>query len=69
MIRAAERVRADLQAEIPLDQVAAVQQGKAKITKAVHVAFADGSSIELECGKLEKVEDFVSAFESAKAGS
>ena len=56
----------ELQAEAPLDQVADVQLGKAKLTKAVQVAFADGSAIELECGKLEKVDDFVSAFRAAK---
>lgn len=59
----------DLKAEIALDQVADVHLGKAKITKAVQVAFADGSAIELECGKLEKVDDFVSAFTAAKAGT
>ena len=58
----------DLQAEVPLEQVAEVRSGKAKITKAVEVAFADGSAIELECGKLEKVDDFVSKFTAAKAG-
>jgi hypothetical protein len=56
----------DLKAEIPLDQVSDIRQGKAKITKAVQVEFADGSAIELECGKLEKVDDFIAAFKSAK---
>ena len=59
----------DLQAEIPLGEVAGIEQGKAKITKSVQVAFADGSGIELECGKLEKVDDFISAFKAAKAGT
>lgn len=57
----------DLQAEVPLDEVADISPGKAKITKAVQVAFADGSGIELECGKLEKVDDFISKFTAAKA--
>ena len=56
----------DLQTEIPLDQVADVKLGKAKITKAVQVEFTDGSAIELECGKLEKVDDFIAAFKQAK---
>lgn len=58
----------DLQAELPLDQVAAVELGKKKIMNAVHLGFADGSAIEVECAKLEKVGDFVSAFQAAKAG-
>jgi hypothetical protein len=59
----------DLQTEIPLDQVADIRLGKAKITKAVQVEFTDGSAIELECGKLEKVDDFISAFKGAKGSA
>ncbi|HYO60479.1 MAG TPA: hypothetical protein VEU29_01110 [Actinomycetota bacterium] len=59
----------DLKAETPLDQVVSIEQGNAKITKSVVVSFADGSGIELECGKLEKVDDFISAFNSAKASA
>jgi hypothetical protein len=59
----------DLQTEIPLAQVADIRLGKAKITKAVQVEFTDGSAIELECGKLEKVDDFIAAFKAAKGAS
>lgn len=59
----------ELQAEIPLERVADVTLTGQKLTKNVQVAFADGSAIELECGKLEKVDDFISAFRGAKAGA
>jgi hypothetical protein len=59
----------DVKAEQPLSDVVSVEQGDAKITKSVVVSFSDGSGIELECGKLEKVDDFISAFNSAKASS
>lgn len=59
----------DLQAEVPLDQVADVRTEKGALMRKVHVAFVDGSSIALECGKIEKVEDFISAFTTAKAAA
>lgn len=59
----------DLKAELPLDQVVSIEQGAAKITKSVLVSFGDGSGIELECGKLEKVDDFIAAFNRAKASA
>jgi hypothetical protein len=59
----------DLQVEVPLDQVSHVELGGAKITNSVVVTFGDGSSIELETAKLEKVGDFVDAFKKAKAAT
>ena len=60
----------DLVAEFPLDQVSSVELEKKKITaNALKFAFADGSGVEVECGKLEKTGDFVEAFRGVKAGS
>ena len=59
----------DLQMEVPLDEITGVELGKAKITKAVVISFTDGSAVDLECSKLEKVDDFVSAFKTAKGGA
>ncbi|MDQ4025400.1 MAG: hypothetical protein M3217_07910 [Actinomycetota bacterium] len=58
----------DVQHEVPLAEVVNVERGSAKVTNSVTVSFADGSAIELETGKLEKVGDFVDAFKSAKGG-
>ncbi len=53
----------DLVAEFPLEQVASVDLEKKKITaNALRFAFTDGSSVEVECAKLEKTQDFVDAF-------
>lgn len=57
----------DLTGEFPIAKVASVDQGEAKITKSVRFTFADDSSIEVECAKLEKVGDFVSGFKTVKA--
>ncbi len=60
----------DLVAEFPLDQVASVALEKKKITaNALRFAFIDGSSVEVECAKLEKTADFVAAFQAAQAGT
>ncbi|MFN2586510.1 MAG: hypothetical protein ABR613_00120 [Actinomycetota bacterium] len=59
----------DLQNEVPLDQVTNIERGGAKITNSVVVSFVDGSAIELETAKLEKVGDFVDAFKQAKGGA
>lgn len=56
----------DLTSELNLDQVANVEKTKKKITNGVLFSFADGSAIEVECGKLEKVGDFVDAFQKVK---
>lgn len=53
----------ELVAEYPLDQVASVELKKKKITaNALRFAFTDGSSVEVECAKMEKTQDFVNAF-------
>ena len=59
----------DLTSEMPLAEVASVDLEPKKLTKGVRFAFSDGSAIEVECAKLEKVDDFVSAFQQVKAGS
>ena len=60
----------DLVAEFPLDQLLAIELEKKKVTaNALHVRFADGSAVQLECAKLEKTADFVDAFQRVKAGS
>lgn len=59
----------DLQHEVALTQVAGIERGSAKITNSVIVSFGDGSAIELETAKMEKVGDFVDAFNRAKAGT
>ena len=59
----------DLVAEFPLDQVAGVELEKKKVTaNALRFAFTDGSSVDVECAKLEKTADFVQAFQQARAG-
>ncbi|HEV2755680.1 MAG TPA: hypothetical protein VG318_07870 [Actinomycetota bacterium] len=59
----------DLQNEVPLDAVVNVERGGAKITNSVVVTFGDGSAIELETAKLEKVDDFIDAFKRTKAAT
>jgi hypothetical protein len=59
----------DLVAEFPIDQLASVELEKKKVTaNALRFGFADGSSIEVECAKLEKTGDFVEAFQRVKGG-
>ena len=53
----------DLVAEFHVAEVASVELEKKKITaNALRFAFTDGSSVEVECAKLEKTKDFVNAF-------
>ena len=59
----------DLQVEVPLGDVVDVARGAAKVTNSVVVSFSDGSAIELETAKLEKVGDFIDEFKKAKAGT
>jgi hypothetical protein len=58
----------ELTAEFSLQDVAQVELESKKLMKVVRFGFADGSSVVVECGKLEKVDEFVSAFDKAKAG-
>ena len=58
----------DLTTELSLDRVASVEKTQKKITHGVLFSFVDGSAIEVECAKLEKVGDFVDAFQKVKAG-
>ncbi|MQA99299.1 MAG: hypothetical protein GEU78_03255 [Actinobacteria bacterium] len=57
----------DLVGEFSLDQVASLDVDKGVVNK-VSFGFNDGSVVQAECAKLEKVGDFTAAFESAKAG-
>ena len=57
----------DLVGQFPLDQLASLEIDRG-VTNKVRFAFNDGSAAQVECAKLEKVGDFASAFESAKAG-
>jgi hypothetical protein len=59
----------EMTSEFPLEQIATVQLDKRKISNGVIFGFSDGSSAEVECAKLEKVGDFVSAFEGVKGQS
>lgn len=60
----------DLVAEFPVDQLASVELEKKKITaNALRFGFADGSSVEVECAKLEKTQDFVDAFTATQGNS
>lgn len=57
----------DLVGQVPLDQVASVSVDKG-VTNKVRFTFTDGSAVDVECAKLEKVGDFTSAFERVKGG-
>ena len=59
----------DLTSELTLDQVMTVEKTPKKLTHGVRFGFADGSAVEVECAKMEKVGDFLEAFQAAKAGS
>ena len=60
----------DLIAEFPLDQLGSVELEKKKVTaNALRFHFTDGSTVEVECAKLEKTGDFVEAFQRVKAGA
>ena len=55
----------DLVGEFSLDQVASLAVDKGVVNK-VSFGFTDGSTVQLECAKLEKVGDFASSYEAAK---
>jgi hypothetical protein len=56
----------EMTGEYPIGQIASVEMEKKKVANAVRFAFSDGSSVEVECAKLEKVGDFLSAFQGVK---
>ena len=58
----------DLIGQFSLSDVASLDLEKG-VTNRVRFNFNDGSAAQVECAKLEKVGDFVSAFESVKAGT
>ena len=59
----------DLVAEFAIADVSSVELEKKKITaNALRFSFTDGSSVEVECAKLEKTQDFVNALTSQQAG-
>ena len=58
----------DLVGQFPLEQVASVGVDKG-VTNKVRFSFTDGSAVDVECAKLEKVGDFASAFDQAKTAS
>ncbi|HET7482951.1 MAG TPA: hypothetical protein VFK89_08835 [Actinomycetota bacterium] len=55
--------------EFSLNDIASVQLDKRKISNGVVFGFVDGSTAEVECAKLEKVDEFVAAFQQVKAQS
>lgn len=58
----------DLTAEFPLEQITTVDLDKKKIVNSLRFGFTDGSVAEVECKKLEKTDEFLSAFQTAKGG-
>lgn len=56
----------NLVGQFSLDQIASLDVEKG-VTNRLRFTFTDGSSAQVECAKLEKVGDFFSAFEGAKA--
>jgi hypothetical protein len=49
--------------------VASIELEKKKVTaNSLHVGFADGSAVQVECAKMEKAGDFVDAFQRVRAG-
>ncbi|MCA1703097.1 MAG: hypothetical protein LC808_07435 [Actinobacteria bacterium] len=56
----------EMTSEFPLSQIRSIELDKRKIANGVIFGFSDDSSAEVECAKLEKVADFVAAFQSAK---
>jgi hypothetical protein len=58
----------DLTGEFSLDQINSIDMEKKKIANALRVGFVDGSVAEVECKKLEKTDDFLSAFRTIKEG-
>jgi hypothetical protein len=57
----------DLVGQFPLEQIASLDLDKG-VTNKIRFNFNDGSGAQVECAKLEKVGDFVTAFENLKTG-
>jgi hypothetical protein len=58
----------DLVAEFPLDRVASLSVNRG-VTNQVSFGFSDGSAVQVECAKLEKVGNFEKAFQEVKGTS
>ena len=58
----------DVLAEFPLDQLASIEIDKGFMNK-VRFSFVDGSAARVECGKVEKVDNFATAFQNIKTGA
>lgn len=58
----------DLVGQVKLSDVASVTVNKG-VTNKVLFSFNDGSAAQVECAKLEKVGDFVAAFDKVKSGT
>ena len=58
----------DLIGQVRLDQVSSLEVDKGVVNK-VRFSFNDGSSTQLEVAKLDKLGDFVSAFEKIRSGA
>ena len=59
----------DLTSEHPLSDIAGIEKTPKKLSHGVRFSFVDGSAVEVECAKLEKVGDFVDAYQSVKTGA
>jgi hypothetical protein len=57
----------EMTSEFPLSQIQSVDLDKRKISNGVVFGFTDGSAAEVECAKLEKVDDFIEAFQKVKS--
>lgn len=53
--------------QVGLDQVASLVVEKG-LSNKLTFEFSDGSAVNLECGKIEKLDDFLTALDSVKPG-
>ena len=58
----------NLVGQVGLDQVASLSVDRG-ITNRLTFEFGDGSAVKLDCAKIEKLDDFLTAFESVKPGA
>lgn len=54
----------DLVAQYELGEVAAIDLDSKKLTQAVRFSFTDGSSVVVECARMEKVDDLLAAYKA-----